>query len=168
LLPYNYQIKDMVPGIEGDFQGSTFNSSCTESISGLGGGGAGGDEDRLVLDHSRSRWLRDGAVIAIADVSANAGGLSSSAGGTATTLAPGSAGNTLIGYAVGAGVEYALGGGWSIKGEYLHLGFGSKGYDISQALSGTAGPATVTGTADVTANVKASFDVARFGVNYKF
>jgi hypothetical protein len=29
---------------------------------------------------------------------------------------------TLTGSAVGAGLEYALGGGWSIKGEYLQLG----------------------------------------------
>jgi outer membrane immunogenic protein len=35
---------------------------------------------------------------------------------------------TMAGYSVGGGIEYALGYGWSVKSEYLYLGFTDKTY----------------------------------------
>ena len=69
----------------------------------------------------------------------------------------------LLGYAVGGGLEYALGAGWSVKGGYLHMGFGTNGYNLTGSLQSPAGLAGV-----ITTHVdnKQSFDVARFGVNY--
>jgi outer membrane immunogenic protein len=62
------------------------------------------------------------------------------------------------GYAIGAGLEYALTPHWSIRGEYMHLGFANKGYDFN--FGGTVGTAH--------ADAKMDFDIARLGVNYRF
>ncbi len=64
---------------------------------------------------------------------------------------------TLSGWTVGFGAEYALGYGWSIKGEYLYMDFSSKNY------FGT----TITPIFSEW-NVHLRQSVARFGMNYKF
>jgi outer membrane immunogenic protein len=79
---------------------------------------------------------------------------------------------TLAGYAVGGGLEYALGHGWSIKGEYLHLGFGNQSYDLNAPYSSTSSagglPVVLSGTTGAHVDVKTDFDIARVGVNYRF
>jgi outer membrane immunogenic protein len=65
--------------------------------------------------------------------------------------------NTLSGWTVGFGAEYALGYGWSIKGEYLYIDFSESTYFF--------------GTNAVTLGeerVRLRQSVARFGMNYKF
>ncbi len=74
--------------------------------------------------------------------------------------ASGAASKTLAGWALGAGFEYMVDSHWSLKAEYLHLGFGhvcasgviDSGSGYSQGIS-------------VCANLKA--DIARIGVNYR-
>lgn len=63
-----------------------------------------------------------------------------------------------VGIAYGAGVEVGFGGGWSLKGEYLHLAFGeSKDF-----------PLTFT-DADVGDHFKLKdVDLIRVGLNYRF
>jgi outer membrane immunogenic protein len=65
--------------------------------------------------------------------------------------------NTLNGWTVGLGAEYALGYGWSIKGEYLYMDFSEKGY-FSPSTPAVAGEERL--------HLRQS--VARFGMNYKF
>ena len=65
--------------------------------------------------------------------------------------------NTLSGWTVGVGAEYALGYGWSIKGEYLYIDFSDKTF-----FSAT------TPVAGAEFNVRLRQSVARFGMNYKF
>jgi outer membrane immunogenic protein len=69
--------------------------------------------------------------------------------------------NTLSGWTVGVGAEYALGYGWSIKGEYLYMDFSSSNY-FNQTTPFAGG---VLGT---DYNVRLRQSVARFGMNYKF
>jgi outer membrane immunogenic protein len=64
---------------------------------------------------------------------------------------------TLNGWTVGFGAEYALGYGWSIKGEYLYMEFSEKTY------FGTTIPAV--GGED---RLRLRQSLARFGMNYKF
>ena len=64
---------------------------------------------------------------------------------------------TLSGWTVGFGAEYALGYGWSIKGEYLYMDFSEKTY------FGTTIPVVFSEQ-----NVHLRQSVARFGMNYKF
>jgi outer membrane immunogenic protein len=71
----------------------------------------------------------------------------------------------LVGYAVGGGLEYARGAGWSVKGEYLHLGFGTNSYNLTGYLQSPAG---LTGVISTHVDIKPNFDIARAGVNYRF
>ena len=70
---------------------------------------------------------------------------------------------TKIGWALGAGAEYAVGGGWSLKAEYLYVDFGRESVTSNNLVAGTPRPTqTFTHTADLSSHV------ARVGVNYKF
>ena len=70
-----------------------------------------------------------------------------------------SGGNT--GWTVGGGVEYALGGGWSAKGEYLYYQLDDLSVTFSRFTPGGSF-STVTATADNSGHI------VRFGVNYKW
>jgi outer membrane immunogenic protein len=61
------------------------------------------------------------------------------------------------GWAVGGGVEYALYGSWTVRAEYLHVGFPSR-----------SASATVAGPNTYTFAFKDSLDIGRVGINYKF
>ena len=63
---------------------------------------------------------------------------------------------TLSGWTAGFGAEYALGYGWSVKGEYLYMDFSN------HTFFGT----TIAPFAEVNLHLRQS--VARFGLNYKF
>jgi outer membrane immunogenic protein len=88
-----------------------------------------------------------------------------------TFPATGSSTAVRAGWAAGAGIESALGNGWSIKAEYLHLDFGS----ITQSATGTGGSSVTFGNAVVSINTaltpsfhaRITDDVVRVGVNYK-
>lgn len=64
------------------------------------------------------------------------------------------------GWTIGAGAEWALAGGWSVKGEYLYYDLGSTEATITYDY--------VTWTSTLTAHVNNSGHIARIGVNYKF
>ena len=66
-----------------------------------------------------------------------------------------------VGWAAGAGVEAALGGGWTGKVEYLHVDLGSFSYTYT---STTTFP--FRGTFSATSHV--TDDIIRVGVNYRF
>ena len=156
-LGYNYQLGQVVFGLGGDFQFADHK----DSISASGGGATVTLEDKSDwFSTARGRigfafdrflpYVTGGAAFTHTklndDVSAP-GGLSASA----------SADKTSTGYAIGGGLEYAIDRNWSVKGEYLHLGFGSQTYDFTSA----GGP-------PFSASAKLSFDIARLGVNYRF
>ena len=63
-----------------------------------------------------------------------------------------------VGWAVGAGVEKALGRNWTVKAEYLFVDLGS--HSVSAANPTGFGPATYTGSYTIRDNI------ARVGVNY--
>jgi outer membrane immunogenic protein len=87
-------------------------------------------------------------------------------------VAAGSSTAVRTGWAAGAGVEGAIGNGWSIKAEYLHLDFGS----ITQSATGTGASSFALGnntvvslTTALTPSFRARItdDIFRVGVNYK-
>jgi opacity protein-like surface antigen len=73
------------------------------------------------------------------------------------------------GVAIGAGAEYALGGNWSIKGEYDYIRMIEQQHTATGVLTLTGGVATDQG------NIAPGFDRVRqdlhlfkLGVNYHF
>jgi opacity protein-like surface antigen len=64
-----------------------------------------------------------------------------------------------LGYAVGGGVEHAIDNNFSLRAEYLHLGFGRATAMLLQSSTPTQ---IVTQSADLRA------DIIRFGLNYRF
>lgn len=71
----------------------------------------------------------------------------------------GSASATKVGWTVGAGLEWALTGAWSVDAEYLYYDLGK----ISHLMADTHYPGTVF---DATEPLRG--DIVRIGLNYKF
>jgi outer membrane immunogenic protein len=69
---------------------------------------------------------------------------------------------TMTGFAVGGGGEWAFNPHWSVKGEYLYVNFGGVSTTLTTNLAGTAVPNTMTTSAKLNASV------ARLGLIYKF
>jgi outer membrane immunogenic protein len=69
-----------------------------------------------------------------------------------------------VGWTIGAGLEYAVGNGWSVKGEYLYVDLNSNNRTLL--------PTTVIGTPATGASFADSsgdrFSIIRIGLNYKF
>jgi outer membrane immunogenic protein len=65
-----------------------------------------------------------------------------------------------FGWVVGGGLEFMLARNWTLRGEYLHIDFGS----FTQAFIVTTGG--VSTTANI--NYKVTNDIVRIGVNYFF
>ncbi len=70
--------------------------------------------------------------------------------------------DTRVGWTAGVGTEYAVGGGWSLKAEYLYVDLGRSTVTSTNLLGG-AFPANV-----FTHSVDLKSNIARVGVNYKF
>jgi outer membrane immunogenic protein len=65
--------------------------------------------------------------------------------------------NTVNGWTAGVGAEYALGYGWSIKGEYLYMDFRNSTYFT---------PTTPVALSEFNVHLRQS--AVKFGMNYKF
>ncbi len=87
--------------------------------------------------------------------------------------------DTLVGWTVGAGVEYALNQSWSVKAEYQHFDFGSMSYSYSGCVALGVGQDTCpagnqpynnhyTSTIDGRTKVSLTADAVTFGINYHF
>ena len=72
--------------------------------------------------------------------------------------------NTLIGYVVGGGAEWALDRQWSLKAEYLFLSFGS----ISTSVSDLNSLGSGTGNNALATKVDLDAQIVRVGLNHKF
>jgi outer membrane immunogenic protein len=181
---YNWQIEQTVLGIEADWQyldskASTGNSAIAVPafVGSNFSGSTSVSTDWYATFRGRVGYAFGPALlyatggIALAETKLSAGATGSILTGILpTTFGPLGSMNAsesaiLVGYAVGGGLEYALGAGWSVKGEYLHMGFGTNGYNLTGSLQSPAG---LTGVIATHVDIKPSFDIARVGVNYHF
>jgi outer membrane immunogenic protein len=71
--------------------------------------------------------------------------------------------DTRIGWTVGAGLDYALPAGWSLRAEYLYVKIPSY-----TTFSPGNGPGYATFGWITNLNNSLSENIVRFGVNYKF
>jgi outer membrane immunogenic protein len=147
----NYQLKNrIVFGIEGEFSFVDANDTIYDSM-----GDAHGRPNNSIKTSSdyagtlRARigyatgrflpYLTAGGAGADAKVSATDGSLSES--------------DFLVGWTVGAGVEYALSENWSVRAEYLHVDLGRHTWFAGKLWE---------------ASSHSTSETIRFGVNYKF
>ncbi|MSO68368.1 MAG: porin family protein [Pseudolabrys sp.] len=142
---YNFQTGIWLWGAEGDFDISTMKGSATCS------GTATCDTKNSWLSTVRGRFGYAGwnnwlpyitGGLAMGDIKATNSVLSS-------------ANKTKMGYALGAGVEYAMMTNWSVKLEYLYVDLGK--FDCGVACSATKPD-----------NVSFNANVVRAGLNYRF
>jgi len=73
---------------------------------------------------------------------------------------PASFSKTKVGWALGAGLEYAVVGNWSVRAEYLHIDLG----DTSKTIN----PAIPLPPFQVRYRFETQANIARLGVSYKF
>ena len=156
---YNFQIGKLLLGLEADYGFSNAEGgkpcpnanffSCTAEI------------DNLVFVTGRVGLVRDRAVyyvkggLAVADVTTgfeqNGGGLT-----TALLVPNDSKSETMTGWVIGAGMEFALTDRWSVKGEWMH-------FDLGTATFGTT-----CGSTSCAMRGDVEGEIARVGVNYRF
>ena len=125
-------------------------------------------------------YAKGGVAFLDVDFKANYAGQSCKTLGTCGTGGPSSFNydhsDTLVGWTVGAGMEYALSQSWSLKAEYQHFDFGSMSYSYSDCVSvGGTCPTTnqtysnhYTSTLDGRTKVSLTADAVTFGINYHF
>jgi outer membrane immunogenic protein len=142
---YNAQFGNFVLGAEADIQGGWVDGDSTGNVVGFGAVSTSSDLNWLSTIRARAGFAADRMLIyatggvAWADMDFTAGTVSG--------------GDTLTGYAVGGGVEWALGNNWTARAEYLYI-------DLDNA--------SLTDAFGTTATFDNAFHTMRVGVNYKF
>jgi outer membrane immunogenic protein len=173
---YNYQFGGWVWGWETDFQGSGQKGGST--LTGVLITGVGPVPATLTTDHklewfgtarSRLGFLWSPTVLVYGTAGIAYGQVKDSAilnVGTApvTAAAIATFKDVKAGWTVGAGIEGALGGGWSAKLEYLYIDLGKT--ELTSATAVTVGGATVAANASQT--FRTTDNIVRVGLNYKW
>ncbi len=147
-LGYNWQFGQFVYGLEGD--GDWSNIHGTTTVSGVCGASVCGTyNDFLATARGRVGVAFDRFLPYVT------GGL---AVGNIRAPVAGYSGidQTNAGWTVGAGLEFAIGGNWTAKAEYLHVDLGSAPCGASCGLS--------LGSNDISFTA----DIVRGGINYRF
>jgi outer membrane immunogenic protein len=171
---YNWQVNNVVLGIEGDinwfgFKGSAVGSALYPCCAPTGFTiGSSVSADWLATIRGRlgfvatPNWLiyvTGGA--AIADVKADF----IFTDNNSAVLETAALRDTRVGWTAGVGGEYAVGNGWSFKAEYLYVDLGRATVTSTNMTVGGVLPVPTnpfTHSANITSNI------VRVGVNYKF
>jgi len=165
-LGYNWQISNFVLGIEGDADGivsDNNNRSAAVLVNGTPFVVTARNNDWVATLAARFGWALDHWLIY---GKAGGGWVGNSNGFTVTNLATGAtfgagSSNSVGGWLLGGGVEYAINNNWSLKGEYNFIGLGHRNFAVP----------VVVGTppvADVFTSSSRNFQMVKFGFNYSF
>jgi outer membrane immunogenic protein len=144
---YNYQMNQVVLGVEGDIDWANISGSTNTGCTAVGGTGCTTGDNWLSTVRGRLGYAADRFMpyitggAAFGDVKASGPGLT----GTDTTNA---------GWTLGGGIEFAIAGHWTAKAEYLYVNLGS-------VSCGAACGAAVQ-------NVNWHSNIGRVGLNYRF
>lgn len=147
-IGYNAQFGNFVLGVEADLQGGAIDGSTSGNAGALGPYTASSEVNWLSTVRARAGFAADRMLIYATGGVAWAD-MDFSLSDGATTF---SGNDTLTGYAVGAGVEWALGLNWTARAEYLYV-------DLEDAKFSGGGTA---------ASFDNAFHTMRVGLNYKF
>ena len=146
-IGYNYQINQVVLGVEGDIDWANINGSTNTGCTAVGGTGCTTGDNWLSTVRGRLGYAADRFLpyitggAAFGDIKASGPGLT----GTDTTNA---------GWTLGGGIEFAIAGHWTAKAEYLYV-------DLGSVSCGLACGAAVQ-------NVNWHANIGRAGLNYRF
>jgi outer membrane immunogenic protein len=172
-IGYNWQIQNWVWGLEADIQGTnekgTRNFLCSAVVclppaaSATNGVAAAPGQK---IDWFGTVRGRVGVLVAPPVLLYATGGLAYGEVDTSeaiNALTPFSGNNTNVGWTAGAGIEGAIGGGWTARLEYLYVDLGTvKGSFLT--------PITALGGGVISSNYSSHItdSVVRLGINYKF
>jgi outer membrane immunogenic protein len=174
---FNVQIQNWVVGAEGDFQGAnqTANHSFTcpagACSSVLVGGILPVPGPAVAVTASQQLGFfgtvraRAGIVVVPELLLYATGGFAYGQVDTNSNIAGATRQqNNDLGWVVGAGVEGAFGGGWSLRLEYLYLDLSNVSGQFTTAVVAPGGTATLVQSF----NSRVTDNIVRIGVNYKF
>jgi outer membrane immunogenic protein len=165
---YNWQTGNFVYGVETDIQGADIGGTATTTF-----GGGAGIQPSVSTGRDHIDWFgtfrgRAGVtldqVLFFGTAGLAYGGVQSSASNiyrpTTAGAFTGTSSDTRVGWAAGAGVEWAFARNWSVKGEYLHVDLGSSNVTIADPVNFPHAFATY--------RFNHAFDTIRIGVNHNF
>ncbi len=172
---YNWQINNAVLGLEGDINYFGFKGSATASAlypccaptgftvsSSVSADWLATIRGRIGFLATPSWLLYATGGAAIAEVRGNFNFTDTFAAATESAAIR----DTRVGWTAGAGTEYAVGNGWSLKAEYLYVDLGrasATSTNLAAFVPAIAFPSNVyTHSVDIKSNI------VRVGVNYKF
>jgi iron complex outermembrane recepter protein len=158
-LGANYQTGPWVVGVEADgdlADSSGFGTFTTTSTSSLCAGGCLTKNTWLATVRGRTGYAFD-RLLVYGTGGAAFGNIQANFSNDPVTT------STVTGWTAGAGVEYALGSGWSAKAEYLFVDFGNGSCTTNCAIQNPNGPPLIPNVA-----VKFNESIVRAGISYKF
>ena len=156
-IGYNWQTGNLVLGIEADagylgVKGDDFvDDGFTGEIADTEFGAYGVLAGRLGIAADRALFYVKGG-LAVAAIETVAGDLDDD--GNRFQCCDTRLDETLYGYAIGSGVEYAFASNWTMKAEYLYMNFRNETAEVNDSAS--------------TSNHETDLHTVKFGVNYKF
>ena len=175
-IGYNYQIGQLVVGLEADinfltnnrrnggsvivptFPGTIGPTTLTSSNGGNSGNYFGTVRPRIGFAFDRALLYVTGG-LAYGNYNRSQTIVATNGLGAAIATFGNGSNNNRVGYTLGGGVEYAITNNWTVKGEYLWIGSGSR----NRTLTSPAFP-----TIAYNSGGNRGFSVVRAGVNYKF
>jgi len=173
---YNWQVSNIVTGVEIDFGSMRLNSSASSPLGPFpfqffesANTTRSFQTDWLMTARGRLGWAVNNLLfygtegVAVTKIgTTNAFNLSAFSQNFNEST---STSQTKAGYVIGAGIEYGFASNWTLKGEYLHMGFGNVGSSVGSLVSSRTG---VIGGDMFTHSANLTVDSARIGVNYRF
>jgi len=174
-IGYNWQFGATVIGLEADFDGTTLSKSASFTSAATVLGTTLTTSANAKLDYLGTVRGRLGFVPMDRLLIYGTGGLAYGDVKTTTSVVPnavpgglwsGSSSSVRTGYAVGAGLEYAVTNNFTLRGEYLY-------YDLGNTTTSALGNGLIRGIAplngiDYISQVREAGSIVRAGANYKF
>jgi outer membrane immunogenic protein len=131
-IGYNYQISQLVFGLEGDVNGSTEGGSYLDPVSGTNTITTHKNYDASIRGRIGYAWDR----VLIYATGGGAYGDFRTSFSNATPAFDGDYDSGHFGWTVGGGIEYAIDNNWSVRAEYRYTDYG-RIYDYSPTVYGT-------------------------------
>jgi outer membrane immunogenic protein len=160
---FNYQLGNAVFGVEGDFDWAANNNNNVTGVVGpLGHTFTASANDKWMatvagrLGYAFDRWLI---------YAKGGGGWVGANSFTVTDLTTGGSvtagsSNTISGWLVGGGFEWAFANNWSLRAEYDYFGLSGRSLTVPATLPALAGDTFTTGNNNI--------QMATVGINYRF